>query len=152
MTSIIIEWTTSFPNSLLNSSCLILRALLSISVKITQEPSLRNFLAVAEPIPPAAPVIRATFPANSFSAGILLNFASSSSQYSILNASFSVRPVYLLIPSAPFITFIALQKNSLEIRAVDLFFAKDIIPYSGIKTITGNGSLRLGEPLVLFLL
>ena len=137
VTSINKEWTTSLPKVLLNSSCLALRDFLSISVKITQQPSLRNFTAVAEPIPPAAPVIRATLPANSFSAGILLNFASSNSQYSILKASFSVRPVYWLIPSAPFITFIALQKNSLEIRAVDLFFAKDIIPYSGIKIITG---------------
>ena len=146
------EWTTSLPKSLLNSSCFASSAFLSISVKITQHPSLRNFLAVADPIPPAAPVIRATFPANSFSFGILLNLASSSSQYSILNASFSLRPVYLSTPSAPFMTFIALQKNSLETRAVDLFLAKDIIPYSGIKIITGYGSRRAGDPLLLFLL
>ena len=123
-----------------------------MSVRMTQHPSLKNLLAVAEPIPPAAPVINATLPASSFSGGILLNFASSSSQYSILNASLSESPVYLLTPSAPFITFIALQKNSLETRAVALFFAKDIMPYSGIRIITGYGSLKLGEPFSLFLL
>ena len=88
-------------------------------------------------MPPAAPVIKATLPASSFSGGILFNFASSNSQYSILNASFSDKPVYLLIPSAPFMTLIALQKNSLAILAVALFLANDIMPYSGIKIITG---------------
>ena len=58
-----------------------------ISTKITFEPSFINFSEIALPIPPPAPVTNETFPESGFSAGCLLSLASSSNQYSILNAS-----------------------------------------------------------------
>ena len=61
----------------------------SRSATTTQAPSEDRRSAVALPKPEAAPVTNATRPANGFGFGIRFNFASSKSQYSILNFSIS---------------------------------------------------------------
>ncbi|CAB4778678.1 unannotated protein [freshwater metagenome] len=59
----------------------------SRSAITTQAPSACNRLAVAKPIPEAAPVTRATLPCNGFPLGARRSLASSNSQYSIRNFS-----------------------------------------------------------------
>ena len=64
----------------------------SMSHSTTQAPSPASRRAVANPMPPAPPVISATLPASARGFGIRCSLASSSSQYSISNASCSGRP------------------------------------------------------------
>ena len=64
--------------------------------------------AIARPMPPAPPVISAMRPASALALGMRWSFASSSSQYSMSNASCSSSPTYLLTLDAPCITLIAL--------------------------------------------
>ena len=141
-----------FPNLSINSFFLASSADLSISVNTTQHPSFRNLFAVAEPMPPAAPVIKATFPANSFSVAFFLIS---------LPLNPNIQFEMLLFQSSQYIYLFLqlLSLHSLHCKRIHLihelwiyFFAKDIMPYSGIKIITGYGSRRLGDPLLLFLL
>jgi hypothetical protein len=64
-----------------------------MSASTTQAPSDSSFEAMAEPMPPAPPVMKATRPARLFGFGMRESFASSSSQYSMLKASCSGRPL-----------------------------------------------------------
>jgi hypothetical protein len=70
--------------------------------------SASSLLAVALPMPPAPPVIQATRRESGFSGGWRWSLASSSDQYSMLNASFSGSPTYSLIERAPRMTLMAL--------------------------------------------
>ncbi|MDT4866163.1 hypothetical protein FQZ97_1010030 [compost metagenome] len=97
----------SFPNIFSNSSRVVTRRVSSISLRITQAPSCANFRAMALPIPPPEPVTRATLPARAFGLGIRCSLASSSSQYSILKASWRGKAVYSEMASAPRITLMA---------------------------------------------
>ena len=104
----ITDATMSFPNNFVNSPEAVSSLSSLISLIITQAPSWANFLAMAFPIPPALPVTSAIRPVNSFGLGILCSFASSSNQYSMLNASCLGSDVYSEMASAPFITLMAL--------------------------------------------
>ena len=61
----------------------------SMSASTTQAPSPINRAAIAEPMPPAPPVMNATRPASDLGFGIRCSLASSSNQYSMSNASCS---------------------------------------------------------------
>src|SRR5437868_345360 len=84
----------SLPYCLLNSSFASCNRSELLSERITQAPSSANFLAIALPIPPALPVTIAILPDKAFGFGIRCSFASSSNQYSILNASCLGNDVY----------------------------------------------------------
>ena len=64
----------------------------SMSARTQTAPSERSRRTVARPMPPAPPVTKAILPARLFGFGIRCSFASSSSQYSISNASCSDSP------------------------------------------------------------
>ena len=74
----------------------------------TQAPSAASRLAVALPMPEAAPVTRAIRVASGLGFGIRWSLASSSAQYSMRNFSASSIGAYVDSPSAPRITLIAL--------------------------------------------
>ena len=74
------------------------------STQTTCAPSLTSRWAASRPIPLPAPTTTITFRASSFSAGIRRSFASSSSQYSMSNASCCGSATYRSIASAPRIT------------------------------------------------
>jgi len=67
-------------------------AVSSISASTTHAPSPSKRRAVARPIPPAPPVTSAIWPASDFGFGMRWSLASSSSQYSMSNASCSLSP------------------------------------------------------------
>jgi hypothetical protein len=75
---------------------------------ITHAPSAASRVAIALPIPDAAPVTSATRVAWDFGFGIRCSLASSKAQYSIRNFSLSGIGSYVEIDSAPRITLIAL--------------------------------------------
>ena len=75
----------------------------------THAPSAASRVAIALPIPDAAPVTSATRVAWDFGFGIRCSFASSSAQYSMRNFSASLIGAYDEIASAPRITLIALR-------------------------------------------
>ena len=65
-------------------------------------------MAIARPMPDAAPVTSATRVASGFGFGIRASLASSSAQYSMRNFSLSSIGAYVETASAPRITLIAL--------------------------------------------
>ena len=73
----------------------------------TQAPSAASRVAIALPMPEAAPVTRAMRVAWDFGFGIRASFASSRAQYSIRNFSASLMGVYFEIASAPRMTMMA---------------------------------------------
>ena len=75
-----------------------------MSTHTTWAPSLASRWAVSRPMPEPAPMTMATWRASSFSAGMRLSFASSSSQYSMSNASCCGSAMYWSIASAPRMT------------------------------------------------
>ena len=79
-----------------------------MSASMTMAPSERSFAAIAEPMPPAPPVTKATRPCSGFGFGRRWSLASSSTQYSTLKHSCSGRPVYSETPAAPRMTLMAL--------------------------------------------
>ena len=101
--------TASLPNKAINSVLAVAKRSSLMSLMMTQAPSSANFLAMALPIPPADPVIRATRPERALGLGIRWSLASSKSQYSISKASWRGSAVYSEMASAPFITFMALM-------------------------------------------
>ena len=74
----------------------------------THAPSAASRVAMALPMPEAAPVTSAIRVASGFGLGIRCSLASSSAQYSIRNFSLSSIGAYVDRPSAPRITLIAL--------------------------------------------
>ena len=74
----------------------------------THAPSAASLVAIALPMPLAAPVTRAIRVASGLGLGIRCSFASSSAQYSIRNFSASSIGAYVETPSAPRMTLIAL--------------------------------------------
>src|SRR5580704_17338715 len=83
---------TSLPNRLPKSATDASRLWASMSASTTQAPSPISRAAIACPMPPAPPVTSATRPASDFGFGMRWSLASSSNQYSILNASCSESP------------------------------------------------------------
>ena len=79
--------TASLPNILVKSAVAPSKRSSFISLITTQAPSSAKRFAIAFPIPPAEPVIKATRPDNDFGFGIRCNLASSNNQYSISKAS-----------------------------------------------------------------
>src|SRR6185437_9489064 len=108
VTSIATPATASRPKRLPNSSTRASRLARSMSASTTQAPSPKSLAAIAEPMPPAPPVMSATRPASDFGFGMRWSLASSNNQYSMLNASCSARPTYLLTLDAPRMTLMAL--------------------------------------------
>ena len=74
----------------------------------TQAPSAASLVAMALPMPEAAPVTSAMRVASGLGFGIRWSLASSSAQYSIRNFSASSIGAYVESPSAPRITLMAL--------------------------------------------
>ena len=100
---------TAIARSLLPiSSATAVAASRSRSATTTQAPSDAKRRLVAFPIPEPPPVTIAIRPASGFGFGIRRSFASSSSQYSMLNFSDSSIGLYVETDSAPRITLIAL--------------------------------------------
>ena len=75
---------------------------------ITQAPSAASLVAMALPIPDAAPVTSATRVACDLGFGMRASLASSSAQYSMRNFSASLIGAYDEMASAPLMTLIAL--------------------------------------------
>ena len=74
----------------------------------TQAPSAASLVAMALPMPEAAPVTSAMRVASGLGFGIRWSLASSSAQYSMRNFSASSMGAYVESPSAPRITLMAL--------------------------------------------
>src|SRR5690606_19583010 len=119
------------------------------SVTITCAPSAANLLQVALPIPPAPPVIKATFLENSASFGANDSLYNSNGQYSISNDSFSFKETKLPRTEAPCITAIARWYNSPLTFAKELDFPVLIIPTPGINITLGAVSAIM-SPSFLF--
>ena len=75
----------------------------------TQAPSAASRVAMALPIPDAAPVTSAIRVASGLGLGMRASLASSSAQYSMRNFSASSIGAYVEIASAPRITLMALR-------------------------------------------
>ena len=101
-------WTTSLPWLRARSDTACCREPASTSARVTQAPSARSRSAAARPMPPAPPVMKAMRPARLLGFGMRCSLASSSSQYSMSNASCSGRLTYRSKELAPRMTLIAL--------------------------------------------